>query len=540
MYEIPVFSAEREAGLANMVRKSGSIAYASQVQPSEKFDLSERSLALIRASEYGRAKAGLEDFDLYWLKDVLTTTGWNKNDDVTDPLEAWVARHTAEHKPFNEEHDSSKVIGHIVGSAVVDDEGVAVAEDSDADKLPAKFHVITTSVLYRFLTTPLQERMEQTLAEIDEGKWFVSMEVLFKGFDYAVKAADGTDRIVARNDKTAFLTKHLRAYGGTGVYENMKVGRLMRSMTFSGKGLVKKPANAESVIFTNASEFRPVTEDFSVVSAGQVYSHTSGQKETPKESAPVMATELDIQKQLADLKAENDSLKASIREDNVKQVKAQLEVVTADKAKADELLKAAQTEIAKSVEDAKAKAELATAMQAKLAEAEKALADAQAKLSGIEATQKAAARLLKVKAAFKTVEADEASVKKASAFAETLSELSDEKFDAALATVDMMTAPAPTNNPQSGNSTVPHGTAKVAPKETPAKDRPQATSLKAPMNGPMVKALSTETETADTDTKNLEGAKADVDPALSVSTPDAGVLAVQTQIATYFGCKADA
>ena len=47
-------------------------------------------------------------------------------------------------------------------------------------------------------------------------------------------------RIVARNDESAFLTKHLRAYGGTGEYEGYKIGRSLRDISFSGKGLVSK------------------------------------------------------------------------------------------------------------------------------------------------------------------------------------------------------------------------------------------------------------------------------------------------------------
>ncbi|MFX9552086.1 hypothetical protein ABTO49_21095, partial [Acinetobacter baumannii] len=86
------------------------------------------------------------------------------------------------------------------------------------------------------------------LAEIAEGKWFVSMECLFKGFDYALEAADGTTRVVARNETTAFLSKYLRCYGGSGTHGDSRIGRLMRNIVFSGKGLVRTPANPESVI----------------------------------------------------------------------------------------------------------------------------------------------------------------------------------------------------------------------------------------------------------------------------------------------------
>jgi hypothetical protein len=118
-----------------------------------------------------------------------------------------------------------------------------------ADKLPAKFHVVTAAVLYKSWSKPdLQEVMDRTLAEIEKGEWFVSMECLFKGFDYAVQGTDGSTRTVARSAETAYLTKHLRVYGGTGRYGEYRVGRLLRNVHFSGKGLVRKPANPESII----------------------------------------------------------------------------------------------------------------------------------------------------------------------------------------------------------------------------------------------------------------------------------------------------
>jgi uncharacterized coiled-coil protein SlyX len=55
-------------------------------------------------------------------------------------------------------------------------------------------------------------------------------------------------KVVARNETSAFLTKHLRVYGGKGEYEGYKVGRLLRNISFSGKGLVNKPANPRSII----------------------------------------------------------------------------------------------------------------------------------------------------------------------------------------------------------------------------------------------------------------------------------------------------
>ena len=79
------------------------------------------------------------------------------------------------------------------------------------------------------------------------------MECLFAGFDYALVDPDGNHKVLSRDEQSAFLTKHLRAYGGTGKYEGYTIGRALRNISFSGKGLVAKPANPRSIIINNNS-----------------------------------------------------------------------------------------------------------------------------------------------------------------------------------------------------------------------------------------------------------------------------------------------
>ena len=69
-------------------------------------------------------------------------------------------------------------------------------------------------------------------------------------FDYGVTNKNtGEYKVLARDENTAYLTKHLKAYGGLGEHEDYKIGRVLRNITFSGKGFVDKPANPDSVIF---------------------------------------------------------------------------------------------------------------------------------------------------------------------------------------------------------------------------------------------------------------------------------------------------
>jgi uncharacterized coiled-coil protein SlyX len=89
------------------------------------------------------------------------------------------------------------------------------------------------------------------------------MECLFAGFDYAVIDQSGGSKVIARNEESSFLTKHLRAYGGTGEYEGYKIGRSLRDISFSGKGLVSRPANPRSIILDSSRAFS-INEQYTI------------------------------------------------------------------------------------------------------------------------------------------------------------------------------------------------------------------------------------------------------------------------------------
>ena len=249
-----VYSQEIKDGLGESIVNDTTVAFCSPAILSEpRIDTFDKLLETVKAS------SNPNQIDLYYLKSVLVSTGWNKNDDVFDAQYTWAARNTPEDKQFNLMHNENDIIGHITGCYVVDSEGnKIIAENSE--NAPSQFDIITEAVIYNSWTDPEnRERMQKIIAEIEEGKWFVSMECLFAGFDYAVKDTQGDTKVVARSEESAFLTKHLRAYGGTGEYEGYQIGRLLRDISFSGKGLVSKPANPRSVIL-NASKAFSVNE----------------------------------------------------------------------------------------------------------------------------------------------------------------------------------------------------------------------------------------------------------------------------------------
>lgn len=349
-----IFQSEIEAGLETAIANDKSIAFLSLIN--------SRSNEVIKDNlfvEKVRA-ANQNQIDLHYLKTILVTTGCNLNDDVFHNLEAWRARKTPEDKPFNFEHNEKDIIGHITDNYVVDDDGKLIADDTKEEDLPQKFHIVTNAVIYaHWSDEKLKERMGEILKDISNGKWYVSMEALFSGFDYSLIEDGGTEKIVARCEQTAHLTKHLRAYGGTGEYKGSKVRRLIRNITFSGKGLVRKPANPESIIFNSLK-----TNDLTLANLEN------------KMSA-------DLEKKIDELKAENKDLKTQLKSFDEKVI-AEIKKEAADlKIKNDELVASKKT-----LDEAKTKADSDLSVAVKLKEeAYKAMKAANEELAKIKSEQ---------------------------------------------------------------------------------------------------------------------------------------------------------
>ena len=300
---IKIYKKEIEDGVSELVKSTASVAYCSE--------------AKINTSSVDAAKDVISDpdildkvlaenkdqIDLHYIESVLVSCGWNKNDDVFLTQATWEARNTPEDKQFNFMHDENDIIGHITGSYVLTKDGKAVGDDAE---MPEDFDIITQAVLYNSWTNEEnRDRMQKIISEIQEGKWFVSMECLFSGFDYALKSPDGDSKLLARNEDSAFLTKHLRAYGGTGEYEGYKIGRALSNIAFSGKGLVSKPANPRSVILNSKS-----TAQFNVQEMNSNLSIVGDFN-----MSDVLTNQVaELKTQLEAAQAENEAIKAKIEE----------------------------------------------------------------------------------------------------------------------------------------------------------------------------------------------------------------------------------
>ena len=341
---IKIYQKEIDDDIGELVKSTASVAYCSEA----KINTAAIETAKDVISDPGILEKIMaenkDQIDLHYIESVLVSCGWNKNDDVFLAQSTWDARNTPEDKQFNFMHDENDIIGHITGSYVLTKDGKAVA---DGAEMPEDFDIITQAVLYNSWTDEEnRERMQKIISEIQEGKWFVSMECLFSGFDYALQGPNGESKLLARGEDSAFLTKHLRAYGGTGEYEGYKIGRALSNIAFSGKGLVSRPANPRSVILNSKS-----TAQFNVQ---EMNSNLSIVGDFNMSDTTLLEKQLaEVQADLADAKAENEAIKVKIEEAKDKEFASTIEAFETEseqsKAKIDELnelIKSTQARVA--------------------------------------------------------------------------------------------------------------------------------------------------------------------------------------------------
>lgn len=328
--KIKIFKAEKEAGLVEQIRASSSIAYITKVEPLDpETAFAQKLLKAVASTEHPSET-------LYPIKDVLVTTGWNLNTDVFDNGEIWSARNTPLHHPLNFMHDEKRIIGNITSSQAVDVDLKPIDENLAVDELPNKYHILNGSVIYRTWEDTLQQALiDKTISEIEKGDekgnpvWYVSMECAFKGFDYAVIRPDGSSAIIPRDESSAFLTKHLRHYGGTGVYkcagvgQEFKLGRVLRNISFLGKGLVRQPANPESVILNHVSAFTTSFANLGYITKEAEVTSTE-QPESKDMSEPNLETKR-LEDRVAELVKANDALTIQLKAKDGEAVKAEID-----------------------------------------------------------------------------------------------------------------------------------------------------------------------------------------------------------------------
>ena len=342
---IEIFQNEIKDGLGDLINSSHSIAYVSDVIKSPSFgvDINFESIASLDNAQ----------IDLYYLYSILATLGWNLNDDIFLREEVVSAKDTPVDKPFNKMHNQDDIICHMTASNLLSTD-YQPADDQNFE------HIAVNSVIYKAYRDPKKrEEILQLIDEIEDGKWKVSMECLFSNFDYGIIRPDGSQAIIKRTPETSYLTKYLRAYKGAGTYEDKRIGRVLRNITFSGKGLVSEPGNPYSIIFNSNKKFFGTyasTDEFKEKQMNETEKLAFEQMQASLQSAQA---ELAAYKVAAAQEAEN-KLKSAVaeRDEQIAALRADLATVTASLAQANanlEVEKVARTETVANLEIASAK-----------------------------------------------------------------------------------------------------------------------------------------------------------------------------------------
>jgi hypothetical protein len=195
----------------------------------------------------------------------------------------------------------------------------------------------------------------------------------------------------------------LRKYGGTGkLKDGRRIGRLLRNITFSGKGYVDKPANPDSIIFKNTA---------SLTNPG-VNNNVEGKINMEKDISTENPNQEDL-KMIETLKAELLAKSAEIAKLNEQITNVQKELAEEKKVKDETISKAAEKAT-----------ELETKVTASAQEVEK-LTQELASIKEAELKNKRIAVLL-------GKGLDEA---KANEFVSTLANMDDSQFDFVVANV---------------------------------------------------------------------------------------------------------
>ncbi|MDZ4785609.1 MAG: hypothetical protein SGJ02_05975 [bacterium] len=423
-----IYEQERIDGLAEQISANTSIAYQCLATKDNTPADTEADKLAIKKTIAGFIEDG-RNFDLYHISSILASVDDNKNDDWFLPEEIWAARNTPIYKQVNFGHNEKDIVGVITGTAILNSDGTQIFDEEDIQNIK---DIVDHSVIWSYWEDEsLKSRFDQIVDDVENDRLFVSMESLFKNFDYMMVTKGGLRSIVTRNKSTAFLTKHLRIYGGSGEYNNSRIYRLLRNFTFSGKALVETPANARSIISEGLSQLnqRNDLEEIDEVCCEKTDGQVNPQiiQNLDKSINSLAEKIMDpneialkaVQAELAQAKAELEAHKAAEAEKtsaeitDLKAVNENLQKQVAELTQVAEAAKKSSDEKKTAFEEMLAK---------KKAEGEKDLEDAKAKILVLESEKAIASRLAKLTA----VNVESA---KAEEVLKTFASVSDEHFD---------------------------------------------------------------------------------------------------------------
>jgi len=218
--------------------------------------LAKSTPALVQKATAALDKMDLTDIhkqvDLLHVEAVLVTEGINDNDDAFTHAELKRALSTPILKPMNWQHKDDHILGVMYAVEARDLSGKVLTEIGDEP-----IELVVQGAVWHHLPH-IKVTAEEIVKRIEKNTLFVSMECWFDNYDYSLYTSAGELwDIIERNNETAFLDKSLRANGGTGKYNDMRIGRALSGINFGGVAFVDRPANKRSLIL-NSFAFNPL------------------------------------------------------------------------------------------------------------------------------------------------------------------------------------------------------------------------------------------------------------------------------------------
>ena len=201
--------------------------------------------------------------DLLYFSAILVSSGENLNHAFFLPSELVLAEGTIVNKAVDREHAEEEVIGHIYDRVYLDKKGrLLKLEDLDeqASLDDMDMDIAIAGIIYK-------NRFPQEAEEVKNGDWCISMEAYYSDFDIKIG-----DIMIPKKDAEALgliasdvVGKEAEVTDDTGkIIAEGNIARVLRNIIFAGCGIVKNPANPDSV-FLEAANLKNEGETVSLV-----------------------------------------------------------------------------------------------------------------------------------------------------------------------------------------------------------------------------------------------------------------------------------
>ena len=192
--------------------------------------------------------------DLLFFHGIMVSTGTNLNDAHFLGSEIFAADNSFDSKTLDLEHNEDQIVGHIyshkfVGrdGSILEKEDMAKMTKSELDALDFDVHI--AGIIYK-------SRFSELADEIKKGQWKLSMETFYQNYDIKIgnvimSKQEAEALGIAADSSFGKVARLLK--GGTEIAKG-KVARVLRSLMFSGCGVVKNPAEPKAIILETAKQ----------------------------------------------------------------------------------------------------------------------------------------------------------------------------------------------------------------------------------------------------------------------------------------------